>query len=136
MDAFVKASLLASLRNLDCAGRRLQQFGSALRRSPTIEPSSTTSWSMHGASWIHNGDSSEAGTGHQAFCGVRIPHLFSSQENPVNTTTSRRQAITAYPTCLSGAHALRAVLVLLIPMILAPRITQACATCGCTLSSS
>ena len=32
-------------------------------------------------------------------------------------------------------HALRAALVLLTPMIFAPQITQACATCGCTLSA-
>ena len=52
----------------------------------------------------------------------------------MNTTTSRRGGNAPYPSCLRSAHALRAALLLLVPMVFVPRITHGCATCGCTLS--
>jgi hypothetical protein len=53
----------------------------------------------------------------------------------MNIATSRRGSTAPYRSSLRSAHALRAAMVLLIPTILLPQASQACATCGCTLSA-
>jgi hypothetical protein len=54
----------------------------------------------------------------------------------MNIATSRRGSTAPYRSSLMrSAHALRAAMVLLIPTIFVPQVSQACATCGCTLSA-
>src|SRR5215467_5342610 len=53
----------------------------------------------------------------------------------MNIATSRRGGSAPYSPCCRSTQVLRAASALLLPMIFAPQLTQACATCGCTLSA-
>ena len=53
----------------------------------------------------------------------------------MNITISRCGSTALYPSSFKSAHALRAAPMLMILVIFVPQVTEACATCGCTLSA-